>query len=279
MIRTNLRYHRPDAPEQVSELLSEHGDAAAVLGGGTWLLPLMNRGERTHEHVVDLKGLGLEPVVATANGFALAATATYEDVLAHAKLCEAVPLLALMAAGVTGGRQLRNQATLAGSACYQNPSSEVPAVLVALGATMHVHGSAGARDVPAAEFFVDAFRTALADGEFVHSISVPAPSRDAGYVKLKLAAGGWPLATAAAWRDRASRRAVVVLGAVQACPVEIDVTDLLSDGALGDDALRERVAAAVTEPYGDLQADGAYRRRVAAPVALRAARQLVEGAA
>ena len=114
MIRTNLRYHRPDTPEQVSELLGEHGEAAAVLGGGTWLLPLMHRGERTHDHVVDLKGLGLEPIAAADGGFTLAATATYEDVLAHAQLCEAVPLLALMAGGVTGGRQLRNQATLAG---------------------------------------------------------------------------------------------------------------------------------------------------------------------
>jgi CO/xanthine dehydrogenase FAD-binding subunit len=277
MIRTKLRYHRPDAPQQVSELLSEHREAAAVLGGGTWLLPLMNRGERSHEHIVDLKGLGLEPVVANSGGFTLAATANYEDVLAHADLCEAVPLLALMAAGVTGGRQLRNQATLAGSACYQNPSSEVPAVLVALGATLCVHGPAGTRHVPATEFFVDAFQTALRVGEFLHSIAFPAPSRDVGYVKLKLAAGGWPLATAAAWRDHGSRRAAVVLGAVQACPVEVDVSDLLDDGIDGD-ALHERVAAAVTEPYGDLQATGSYRERVAAPLALRAVRQL-QGAA
>jgi carbon-monoxide dehydrogenase medium subunit len=274
VIRTNLRYHRPDTPEQVSELLAEHGDAAAVLGGGTWLLPLMHRGERTHDHVVDLKGLGLEPVVATADGFTLAATATYEDVLAHAQLCEAVPLLARMAGGVTGGRQLRNQATLAGSACYQNPSSEVPAVLVALGATLRVHGPTEARDVPATAFFVGAFRTALREGEFVHSISVPKADRDAGYVKLKLAAGGWPLATAAAWRDCASGRAAVVLGAVQACPIEVDLTGLLDNGSVDGDALRERVAATVTDPYGDLQADGAYRRRVAGPVALRAVQQL-----
>ena len=274
MIRTNLRYHRPDTPEQVSELLGEHGEAAAVLGGGTWLLPLMHRGERTHDHVVDLKGLGLEPIAAADGGFTLAATATYEDVLAHAQLCEAVPLLGLMAGGVTGGRQLRNQATLAGSACYQNPSSEVPAVLVALGATLRVHGPTEARDVPATAFFVGAFRTALREGEFVHSISVPATGRDAGYVKLKLAAGGWPLATAAAWRDRASGRAAVVLGAVQACPVEVDLTDLLDNGSVDGDALRERVAATVTDPYGDLQADGAYRRRVAGPVALRAVQQL-----
>jgi carbon-monoxide dehydrogenase medium subunit len=274
VIRTNLRYHRPDTPDQVSELLAEHGDGAAVLGGGTWLLPLMHRGERTHDHVVDLKGLGLAAIVADEGGFTLAATATYEDVLAHAQLCAAVPLLALMATGVTGGRQLRNQATLAGSACYQNPSSEVPAVLVAIGATLRVHGPDGARDVGAADFLVDAFRTALRAGEFVQSISVPNADRDAGYVKLKLAAGGWPLATAAAWRDRASRRAGVVLGAVQACPLEVDLTDLLDNGSVDAEAVRERVAATVTEPYGDVLADGAYRRRVAAPVALRAVQQL-----
>jgi carbon-monoxide dehydrogenase medium subunit len=274
MIRTPMRYHRPESPADVSAILAEHGDGAAVLGGGTWLLPLMNRGERTHDHVIDLKGLGAAPIARVGEGFELAATATYEDVLADAGLCAAVPALARMTAGVTGGRQLRNQATLVGSACFQNPSSEVPAAFAALGAVLHLHGPGGVRDVPAAEFFEDAFATSLRDGEFVTGAFIPARGLRAGYVKVKIADGGWPVATAVALRDATTGETTVTVGAVEPCPLKIDITDLWEGGGVRRDALGARVAEKITNPWSDVLAAGDYRREIAAVVAGRAVEQI-----
>jgi carbon-monoxide dehydrogenase medium subunit len=276
VIRTPARYHRPDSAAGVVEILAEHGEDAAVLGGGTWLLPMMGRGERTHHHLVDLRGLGAAPISHGDGTVELAATATYEDVLADAELCAAHPALATMANGVTGGRQLRNQATLVGSACHQTPSSEAPAMFAALGAEFRVVGPDGERWVDADSFFLGAFRTELQPGEFVVAARFDATPRDGGYVKVKIAAGGWPLATAIATRPAGGGEASLVLGAVQERPLRIDLGAALAD----DGAVRvaEVATEQVTEPWSDLQGDAEYRRRIAGPVARRAVARLEEGA-
>ncbi|WP_158885864.1 FAD binding domain-containing protein [Amycolatopsis anabasis] len=188
----------PAALAAASELLSEYAGEAAVLGGGTVLLPMMHRAEITARHVVDLRGLGLDTVTEHAGHVEIGAMATYRDLLASPVLARRAPLLPRMAAGVTGGDQVRNLGTIGGSACFANPSSDVPAVLVALGVTLRVHGTSGYRDVAAADFFRGAFTTDLADGEFLASLLVPhRPGRN-GYHKLKLCEGSWPIVTAVA---------------------------------------------------------------------------------
>lgn len=279
MIRTPAEYHRPETVAAVTALLAEHGTAAAVIGGGTWLLPQLHRGERAEVHLIDLRGLALAPIVERDLEYELAATATYEDVLADASLCAALPVLATMAAGVTGGRQLRNQATLVGSACHQTPSSEAPAMFLALGAEFRVVGSAGERAIAAADFFLGAFETALAPDEFVAAARFPATPREGGYVKVKIAAGGWPIATAIATRGGPSETPDLVLGAVQGRPLRIDLGAAADDSpGVRIDAVADLVAAQVTEPWDDLQADAEYRRRIAGPVARRAVERM-EGVA
>jgi carbon-monoxide dehydrogenase medium subunit len=280
VIRTRLRYHRPSSDDEASELLARHEGDVAVLGGGTWLLPLMGRGEIAVANVVDLRGVGLQTIRVSANHVEVGAMATYEDVLASAELAAAVPLLANMAAGVTGGRQLRNQATLVGSACYANPSSEAPAVLVALDATLRLHGPSGARDLPAAEFFQEAFVTALRPGEFVSSFTVARRDMRSGYVKVKISAGSWPVATAAALLDRATGEASVTVGAVEGRPLRLELSPLSDgNGRLRTEEVAALVSSRVTDPWGDVLASPEYRREVAGVVARRAAEQLQEAQA
>jgi len=280
VIRTPTRYHRPDSAAGVVEILAEHGADAAVLGGGTWLLPMMGRGERAHHHLVDLRGLGAESISRGEGTIELAATATYEDVLADAELCAAQPALAAMAAGVTGGRQLRNQATLVGSACHQTPSSEAPAMFAALHAEFRVVGPAGERWVDTDSFLLGALHTALAPEEFVAAARFPDTPRVGGYVKVKIAAGGWPVATAIATRPEAGGDTELVLGAVQEVPLRIGLGSALAeDGTVRAEEVEATVAAQVTEPWADLQGDAEYRRRIAGPVARRAVERLQGGAA
>jgi CO/xanthine dehydrogenase FAD-binding subunit len=92
---------------------------------------------------------------------------SYTKVASSAVCRDHVPLLADVAAGVTGGAQLRNRGTYAGSACYANPSSDAPAVPMTLDARLRVHGRSGRRDVAAVECFHDAFVTALAPDDEV----------------------------------------------------------------------------------------------------------------
>lgn len=266
MIQTALRYHRPTTPEAATQLLVEHEDDVAVLGGGTQLLPRMTRDEVSVGHIVDLQALdGAHAISADADRLRLGALVTYDDVLRSPDVALRLPHLARVASEVTGGRQLRSTGTIVGSACFAMPGSDMPAAIAGLGATLRIHGPGGWRDAPAREFFLAAFRPALAPGEFVHSADFPLLARSTGYCKVKHCSGSWPIATASAVRDSRSTR--ITLGAVQATPLTVE----LSDEAVSDrQALIDEVTAAITEPWSDPLAPGSYRARIAGIVAARA---------
>ena len=279
MIRTRLTYHSLSEVEEACRLLDEHGEDAAVLGGGTHILPMMTRGERSVGHVVDLRRLGLTQIVAEDGEVEVGAMATYTDALSSPVLRDRAPLLPMAAAGITGGAQIRNVGTIGGSASYANPSSDVPGCLVALGARMRVRGPSGAREVSAQQFFVDAFRPDLGRGEILTAIVIPEAVGRVGYYKLKLSESSWPIATAAAIVDGERQAASVTLGGVCRTPVRIDLGAVIdgegrvrTDGPDLDDYVREQL----DEPYGDELAPGSYRQNVAGVVAKRALEQSEE---
>lgn len=189
MIRTPLRFHTPADAEEAVGLLAEHRERASVIGGGTVIVPLMSRGERAIDHIVDLTKLRLDRIELIDDRVVLGARVTYRQIIDSAICRRHVPLLLDMAAGITGGAQLRNQATLAGSACHANPASDAPAVLVALDARMRLEGPAGERELAADDFFLDAFTSTLSPDELLTSISLSCGSEGFGYHKLKHCTG------------------------------------------------------------------------------------------
>jgi len=269
MIRTPLRLYRPESVAEATALLDEHGDNAAVLGGGTLLVPALGRGERSVTALIDLGALGLDGITRENDELVVGARATYSRV-AESRLCrQHAPLLAEVATRITGGAQLRNQATYGGSACYANPSSDAPAVLVALQARLVAAGTNGSRVIDASAFFTGAFATALAPGELVTHIHVPTADAPYAYEKVKHCEGSWPIVTCTATTTAAGRRAIT-LGGVCTTPVEVDDAD-------GGD-LTDRIVAALQEPWSDALADGSYRAAVAPALARRVLDRLDLGA-
>jgi carbon-monoxide dehydrogenase medium subunit len=279
VIRTQLRYHAPDTLEEACRILAQADGGGAVLGGGTMLIPRMVRGETSVSDAVHIRRLGLGAVEAAGAGVRIGAAVTYSDVLSLQR--GTVPdLLTKMAGGITGGPQIRNQGTLAGSACFANPTSDVPACLVALDAVLHVEGARGRRDVAALDFFVGPFRTSLGRDEVLTSIEVPDVTVRSGYWKLKLSESSWPIATAAAVAHQRPDRSWgyrLALGAVSGAPVLIDLDGLIDEtGRLAPDrpgagqVLRAAVNDPLVEPWADELAPAGYRRQVAPAVASRA---------
>ncbi|MTD54697.1 FAD binding domain-containing protein [Amycolatopsis pithecellobii] len=268
MIRTRLRYHRPRSLTETSEILLAHHGNVAVLGGGTQLLPRMGRHVTEVENVVDLKDLGLAGIGTVGGAIEIGARVTYADVLDSALLRAQLPLLPRMAQGVTGGRQLTQQATLVGAACFAFPSADARGALAALGAVVEIHGPDGLRSVPLTAFLVDAFAVDLRAGEFVRAMRMT-PQRTGGYCKVKHSTGSWPIVTASAVRDDA-RGVRVTLGAVQAVPVIVQLDDPHDPAEL-----KMRVDAAITAPWSDVLAPGEYRAAIAAAVARRAVNELL----
>jgi aerobic carbon-monoxide dehydrogenase medium subunit len=270
MITSHLRYHRPRTCDQAAGLLAEHAGDVRVLAGGTQLVPRMTRGEVSVGHLVDLSGLGLRNIHLDegAGEVEIEAMVTYADAMESSLLDRYAPLIPRMASGVTGGRQLTQQATLVGSAVLSFPASEMPAVVVALGGRVRVHGPGGSRDIAGDTFLRGAEQVDLRAGEFVTSCLLPVHRR-IGYCKIKHAVGSWPITTASAVLHD-DGELLVTLGAVEEVPLQVRV---------GRDrgALREHVAAAVTRPWSDVLAPGDYRRAIAPVAAARAVRELTNG--
>lgn len=262
MITRNFAYHAPADLGGVTAALA--GGDAVIVGGGTMVVPDMTHGRTTPGVVVDLSRAGLSGLFPAAGGeVVVGATTTYTQLLRGGDLA---PLLRRVAGGVTGGPQIRNKGTVGGSACYANPSSEVPAALVALGARMRLASARGVREVAAADFFTGAFTTDRRPDEVLAAVVLPSPDGPAfGYHKLKFSESSWPIATAACVRGPGGWR--VALGGVAATPL------LVTLESADPRHVRAEVARVLTEPWSDVLADGDYRRRVAPVVALRAIKE------
>lgn len=285
MIPTRFDYAAPASAQEGVRLLAERPPAVRVLGGGTWLVPELSRGEARPALVVDLRRAGLGAIDDDGDRVRIGAMATYADLLASATVARRLPLLHLMAAGVTGGWAIRNQGTVGGSVAAARPQSDAPAALVASGARAMVAGPAGERSLPVGELLAGAMLSGLAPDEILTGFDVPAADGVGhGYVKLKRGAGSWPIATAAALvaLDAEGRctRATLVLGGVTATPLAVDVSALVGAAPVAEAvaAAAQRAGAAVVEPWSDALAPGSYRAAVAAPVARRSLTMACENA-
>ena len=233
-----------------------------MLAGGTWVVPELGSGVSRPDVVVDLRRAGLGAITEGEGTVRVGATATYADLIGSALVRERLPLLHEMAGGITGGWAIRGQGTIGGSLAAARPQSDVPAVLVALGAVAHVANAAGGRAVPVAALLAGPMRTGLARGELLTALELPVQTGTHGYVKLKRGASSWPIATAAAVaQDGVLTR--LVLGGVAGTPVEVESED--------------GTTTEIDDPWDDELAPASYRVAVAAPLAARARRKAIGG--
>jgi carbon-monoxide dehydrogenase medium subunit len=277
LIPAKIRYEIPTSAGEAAALLDGR---AQLLGGGTLVVPALNRGESRPATVIDLRAAGLDRIERRGTAVRVGATCSYSDLLSSEVVADELPLLKTMARGVTGGRQILNQGTLGGSVAAARPNSDAPTVVVALGGRVLLLGPAGERVVACGDFFLEAGRTALGADELVIALEFPCARRQSvGYAKLKFGASSWPIVTAAAVSrgPEGSRwsSATVTLGGVAGTPFHVDLTDCMAEGAVAADRVRRAIRESldsITAPWSDSIASADYRRAVAPAVGVRAVR-------
>ena len=170
-----FQYHRPDTLAEALALLAEHGDDAKVLAGGQSLVPLMAMRMGRPAVVIDIgrvPGLGGIEIGADRSCTigALVRHAAAErsaEVASHAPLVHrAMPLIA--------HRAIRTRGTVVGSIAHADPAAEMPAVALAVGATMTAESVSGERSIAASDFFEGYLQTALRADEILTSVTFPA---------------------------------------------------------------------------------------------------------
>jgi len=172
-------YARATSIANALELLVLHGERAKVLSGGQSLIPAMNLRLVAPELIVDISDLKeLRGISVRGETLVIGALTRHADLLKSSDIEKCAPLLAAAVAHVAHPA-IRNRGTVGGSLAQADPASELPACMLALGATMVVRGPAGERRIAAEDFFTGIYETKLAPQDLLVAVEVPAARKGA----------------------------------------------------------------------------------------------------
>jgi aerobic carbon-monoxide dehydrogenase medium subunit len=267
MIPAAFDYARADSVEQALELLGSNEDAK-ILAGGHSLLPLMKLRLARPAMLVDIGRIAeLSYIRSDGDGVAIGALTRHHDVANSEELQTLCPIVADTASQI-GDPQVRHMGTIGGSVAHADPASDLPTVLVALGAEMIVTAPGGAtRMVLAGDFFKGLFTPDLAANEILTEIRVPKTSGGWSYLKFHRRSQDWALVGVAAVRSNGGVR--VALTNMAETPLRAaGVEEAIGGGA--DPATAAGRADEGASPPSDTFGSAEYRRELSKVLVRRA---------
>jgi carbon-monoxide dehydrogenase medium subunit len=267
VITAPFTYRRAGSLDEALGLLTEHGEDAKLLAGGHSLLPLMKLRLASPATLVDIGGLReLSYIRDDGDTIAIGALTRHRELEASPLLAREAPLLA-HAAGHVGDPQVRHRGTIGGSLVHGDPAADLPAVALAMDATLVARGPAGTREIAVGEFFTDLFETAIGPDELLTEVRVPKPASPGwSFQKFTRRAIDWAIVGVAV-----SGSARPGIGLINMGPVPLRATAVeraLADGSSIADAAR--LAAEGTQPPDEPGAGAAYREHLVRVLVRRA---------
>lgn len=173
MMPPKFEYVAPTSVADAAAFLAAHPDEAKLVAGGQSLVPVLKLRLARPGYLVDLGRIaGLSYIREEAGTIAIGAMTTYAEIKESALLREKCPLLP-QTATVIADVQVRNRGTIGGSLSHADPSADMPAPILALGAELKAVGPKGERRIAVQDFFHGMFATALAPEEILTEIRVP----------------------------------------------------------------------------------------------------------
>jgi aerobic carbon-monoxide dehydrogenase medium subunit len=281
-----FQYHRPGSVAEAVEVLGQLEDEGRILAGGQSLVPLMNFRLAQPTDVVDINRLGdLDYVRAEDSTVRVGALARQSTVESDAAVAERVPLLT-EALSFVAHPTIRHRGTVVGSVAHADPAAELPSVVLALEATVTLRGGGGERQVPAEDFFLGPFETAIEPGELAVEVAFPTSPPGTGYAFEEFARrhGDFAIAGAAVTltlRDGAVADPRIVLCGVGPVPLRARAAEASLEGTAADQEAIEAAGIAAlegVEPPGDMHGGTRYRIGVARAQVRRAIAKAVERA-
>ena len=266
MIPTRFEYERATTLDEALAKLKAANGGGKFIAGGHSLVPLMKLRLSEPRVLIDISRIPELSGIRERNGkITIGAGTVHHDVATSALLHERCPVVSEAAATI-GDPQVRNRGTLGGSIAHADPSADMPAVMLALNAEMHLKGPKGWRVVPAADFFTDLFTVDMASDEILASIQF-SPVRTAAYAKLYQRASHFAIVGVAASLDVndgtiVSAR-VGLTGAASHARRLIAVEEALAGQRLSTETIEgaaQVAAPAAGEISSDIHASADYRR-------------------
>ncbi len=266
---------------------AEHDGEARFLAGGQSLVPVLNFRLSQPAVLIDING------VANGSGVTHDGDALRIGALTRYRSLQREPLIArhcgLIAEALPhiAHPQIRNRGTIGGNLCHADPASELPAIMLALGARLRLRSAAGERTIDARAFFIGALSTALQDDELLVEVIVPiAPPRTGtSFMEVARRRGDFAMMGIAAvvtlGDDGICREtSLAYCGAGDGPVLASKTSSALIGTKLGerDIAAAAQSAMQEVEPYGSVHASADYQRHLAGVLTKRALKVAAERA-
>ncbi|MFO1213156.1 MAG: xanthine dehydrogenase family protein subunit M [Burkholderiaceae bacterium] len=267
-------FHRPKTVDEAVALLAADDEAKPIAGGAT-LVAMLNARVIEPPSLVSLAGIAeLQGLSAVDGGVRIGAFTRHRDTAASTLLQGTLGAVRDAASQIANAT-VRNMGTIGGSISFADPGLDYPPALVAAGAVIEIAGPAGRRRVPARDFFVDWYVTALEPAEIVTAVILPAADpRGAGlYVKHARVAGDYATASVAICLS-AGGAASVAVGSCGPTPIADAGANAMLSAERSDAAIARAGSAlqALADPLDDVRGSADYRRTLIPRLLLRAVR-------
>ncbi|MBV1705917.1 MAG: FAD binding domain-containing protein [Hyphomicrobiales bacterium] len=265
-----FHFHQPATLAELAGLLTSLSNAR-ILAGGQSLVAMLNLRLVTPDHLVDINKIADLATLRQTGGTIEIGAMVRQHTLLHAPLiAQHLPVL-VEALGHVGHMQTRSRGTIGGSCCHLDPSAELPAMCALLDAAFTVNGARGRRIVPASDWFAGLMQAALAEDEFLESISITPWSGKHGYGFAEYARrhGDYAIVGAGALLEADGegtiKRAALVLFGCDTAPQRLPQAEaaLVGTRAANIDFAGLAAAARAQEMMSDAQVTAAYRARLA----------------
>lgn len=170
-------YVRPSTIEEALEAFANAVEDPSFIAGGQSLVPALALRLQAPQLLIDIAHIPSLRGVELQNGWLrIGALTRHCEALTDPLIARHAPLFSA-AAPYVAHPAIRNKGTLGGSLALADPASEFPAMALAMGAEIEIVGPSGARRVPADDYFLDLFQTAIDPGEMLVAIHVPVVGR------------------------------------------------------------------------------------------------------
>lgn len=284
MIPAPFEYHRPADISAALAILDEHGDEARVIAGGHSLVPMMKLRMADIEHLVDLQDIAeLKGISIDGGQVWIGAMVTQHELITHEQLAAEVPILREAALQIADP-QVRYMGTVGGNVANGDPGNDMPGLMQCLGATFHLIGSEGAREVPSRDYYEAAYMTDREDDEILTAITFTVPAGGYAYEKQKRKIGDYATAACAAivrMEGGTCTSASVAMTNLSDTPVlSEEASGALVGSACDSAAINAAVAAAsdAIDPTDDNRGPVEFKKHVAGVIIRRAIERAVSRA-
>lgn len=261
-------YERPSSIAAALDLLALDDIETRILAGGQSLVAMMNLRFARPARLIDINRLpDLNYIRREGDELAIGALARHADIKASALVAQCCPLMHIAYEWVAHGT-VRNRGTLCGNLCHADPASEMPAVALAVGATMVLRSKSGERRVAAADFFQGLYSTATRSDEMLVEVRVPvAPAgQKAGFAEVSMRKGDFAWALAAVLLTVSNGRiaqAVIACAGVDDRARRLHSVEQAITGQAADAATFKRagsLARDAVNPHDDATTPAEYRK-------------------